>query len=375
MDASILLASMLLVQAPDGLDVHRPPTAGTELAVDWVRFGSGEWHNGEFKSLRNRTLEFDADQTGLDAHDWDDVTDLYLPNPVEFVFEGPIRMVGSGHVGPDEVELEETTGESVTLPRSQLLRIVRTDGREISRWSFESTIGIDVRQGNTQQASITGDAALLRKGSLTRFKLEYRGSVGAARQQITPGDDTTPPETDVRLTTNRHRGASRYDRYITNYFFWRIMDVYALYDEFQDTEIETLPTTALGWTAIDAPNLSLDLSVGAAYKHTSFISDAPSVNTGGPGFGIELAYDVTSDVEFKLQERAFVDIGYRNPRNQSQATTTVELDIEITSIFELDLKFIHDIVAEPLGINPITGEPVKSNDFQYVVGLGIDLGS
>jgi len=375
MKTSLLSALIFSVQTAEAPDVHRPPTASEALKMDWVRFVSGEWHNGEFEGMRNRQLEFDADQTGLDTHDMSDVTDLYLPIPSEFVFEDRRRVLGTGHVGPERVVVEESTGRVSEFLRSDLVRIVRSDGREISRWSFESTIGVDVRQGNSGQATISGDAMLLRRGSVTRFQIEYRGNVGAARQQIAPGDETNPPETDIRLTINRHRGASRFDRYFTSRLFWRIVDVYALYDEFQDTEIETLPTTSLGWTAIDAGKLTLDLSAGAAYKHTSFISDTPSVNTGGPGLGAEFNYDISSDVEFQLRELAFVDIGYENPRNQSQATTTLELDIDITSIFELELKFIHDIVAEPLGTNPITGERVQSNDFQYVVGLGIDLGS
>jgi len=47
----------------------------------------------------------------------------------------------------------------------------------------------------------------------------------------------------------------------------------------------------------------------------------------------------------------------------------LDIDVEITQVFDLSFTYIYEFVADPQGINPTTGEPVQSNDFQFIVGL------
>ncbi len=105
--ACILVAStMPNASSPTiGSDVHRPPADNQGLRVDWMRFDSGEWYNGDFESLRKNEIEFDADKGGLATWDFDDVTDLFLARENRVVFADKSTATGIISVTGDEVRV------------------------------------------------------------------------------------------------------------------------------------------------------------------------------------------------------------------------------------------------------------------------------
>ena len=68
----------------------RPPPPD-ENAWDWIRLNSGEWLGGTIEGLRDRNLEFDSDELGLQKLDWTDVAELRSPRTLTYRFDNLIR--------------------------------------------------------------------------------------------------------------------------------------------------------------------------------------------------------------------------------------------------------------------------------------------
>ena len=341
----------------------QPPGAEWPVDRDWVRFVSGEWLNEECLGLRRNMLTFNSDQTGEAEWDFDDVTDLLISQTAVFVFTDRTSAQGRGRVTPDRV-LVETLEGVVSRPRSELLRIVMGDDREIHRWELRLKAGTDISAGNSRQVAFNGEVRTIRRGDFTRLELQYVGSVGYA-QVLVQGTD----ELDWQTTVNNHRGNGAYEWYFSPRFFWRALGGYVAYDELQGILVKTQPGTLIGWQPVDGDRLTLDVGLGAGYQHTTFIEDIDSINTGGVVGTVDADWSPPGPVDIEASVSAFADLAWDNPANQSTLYNRLDFDIDITSIFDLSLTFIHAFVADPQGINPTTGRPVQSNDFQFILGI------
>ncbi len=348
-------------------DFHRPPQAGP-ITVDWIRFESGEWHNGECRRMDVDEIEFDADQSGLDVWDWDDVTDLYLPGVSEYVFVKDETLKGTGRLDRDTVIVQTAAGEQ-RRPRSELLRIVVGVKRELSRWSFDLGLQLDANAGNTRNANMTATMDLGRRGRTTRFRLGYRGAMGSAVTADTGGE--------FAVNIFNHKGLSSFDWYFTKRFFWRTYDVYVRHDRFQDVAVEVRPSTGIGYALIEAKKVTVDTSVGGAFQNTTFISDSGAINTAGILATAVIEWDITPDVELRFDERVFGDLRIESGtdyRNQTELRSQLDFEFEITSVLDFILTAIHRFRLEPAGISPITGQTPKQNDLTMGVGIQVSLG-
>lgn len=347
-------------------DVHAPPVEGP-ISIDWVRFASGEWHNGECKGVTIDSIEFDADQSGLDTWDWDDVTDLYLPGTSEYVFEDKTVLRGSGQVTPDEVIILTVAGQ-VRRPRSELLRIVVGVERELSRWSFDLGVTLSANAGNTQNVNLGARTALVRRGRTTRINFGYEGEAGAANTLAADGFQTN---------VFNHKGTSSFDWFFTRRLYWRTYDVYVKHDRFQDISVETRPSSGLGMQLVDAKTWSLDGLIGGAFQSTNFISDTTSINTGGVlAIGV-LEWDLTPDVDLTLEERFFGDLRVDAGDNLTQLLSKLDLDIDFTSVFDFIVAFQHTYKVAPQGQSPAISEErgIVQNDFSLKFGIELSLGT
>jgi len=204
----------------------------------------------------------------------------------------------------------------------------------------------------------------IRRGDFTRLELQYVGSVGYAQTLVAGSQDL-----GWQATVNNHRASGSYEWYFSPRVYWRLIDASASYDELQGILIKTQPGSLLGWQPIDDDNFELSLGAGAGYQHTTFIEDVPSINTGGVVGTVDAAWSPPGIIDIEASVSAFADLAVDNPANQSTMYNRLDIDVEITQVFDLSFTYIYEFVADPQGINPTTGEPVQSNDFQFIVGL------
>ena len=362
---SALVPALLLVgatatstsTAPDASGA-RPPSGPWPVEIDWVRFASGEWLNDECIGMRRNTLTFDSDQVGQREWDFDDVTDLVLARPAIFIFTDRTKLKGFGRVTPERVIVRTPTGVAIR-PREKLLQIVMGEDRESDRWQLRLSLGANVSAGNSEQLGSNGDVRTIRRGDGTRLELQYVGAFARAVVQE-----------QAETTVSNHRGNYAYEWYYTAQLFWGIVGGHVMYDELQGIAIKAQPGSLLGWQALDGDIWALSLGVGAGYQHTSFIKDVPSINTGGVVATVDLGWTPPGAFETALSSSVFADLGIENENNQSTLYNRLDLLVDITSIFDFNVTFIHRFLADPQGLNPSTGEAPVSNDFQLSVGIG-----
>ncbi len=363
----LILTLALVGQTPTSTvayDVHRPPVTGP-IKNAWVRFQSGEWHTGECKRVTNDQIDFDASQSGLDTWDFDDVTDLLLPGVSEFVFEDKMILTGPGRVSTTEVIVHTPEGER-RRPRRELLRIVVGVQSELSRWSIDLGINLSANAGNAQNVNLGSNVDFVRRGSVTRISFGYTGSLGAA--SLDGGGDF---ETNVF----NHRGTSSFDWFFTRRLFWRTYDVYLLHDRFQDISVEVRPSSGVGYQVVDTKKVTVVTLLGGAFQSTNFISDTPSVNTGGLYAVSTVDWDITAGVDAAFRATFFGDLRLEAGDNLTQINSQLDLDMEITSVLDLVVTFAHIYKVAPQGQSPTISPErgVVQNDFALRVGVTFSL--
>lgn len=85
---------------------------------------------------------------------------------------------------------------------------------------------------------------------------------------------------------------------------------------------------------------------------------------------IETVYDteITSDIDFNTLYR----IQYGNEKSGGYTHHAIAtLEIELTSMFDLDLSVVWDRINNPQPDS--SGFMPKQDDYQFIVGFGIDL--
>lgn len=367
-----MVIAAALMSSPE-VDPDLEPPASGPLESDWARLASGEWLKGELDGLSKKVVSFESAQMGHAEWFIDDVTHLYLCRTAVFVFVDKTRLVGRGQMTPDEVVVTFPGGVG-RRPRDRLLQIISGEDDEWSRWQIRAGVGADISDGNAQQLAIHSDIVFVRKGDITRLEIQYVGSYGRAAIGIPDPQTGAIVGTRDETTVNNHRGNYEFEIYFSPQLYLNVVDGYFSFDELQGIALRAQPGTTIGWRPVDDARVTLDFSLGGGFQYTTFIGGSQDeIYTGGVLSTIDVEWDPPGPVGLAASTRLFGDLGLSRDANQSTIYNRFDLTTDITGIFSLVFTFLHQFVASPVGINPITGLTAFSNDFQYVVGARLSV--
>lgn len=330
----------------------------TAVDFDWVQLTSNEWLKGEIKAMYQESLEFDSDKLDLLTIDWEDVNILrgYKESSVNIDGYGAVR--GVLEITGDEVKVINSE-ETNTFDRSLLISFAPSGEREADLWTIKVTLGLDIKQGNTDQLDYTAKANAKRRTSNTRFILDYIGNI--SKTDGGGGDSFIE-------TINNHRLSANFDYYKTRYFFYNPVFAELFKDSFLNIKLRQTVGTGLGYTLIDDGITEFSISGGPAFVKTKFVSveDGENNSESTPALVVRTEYDtaITSNLDFIAK----YNIQYGNDESGGYTHHAIAtLESELTGKLDLDVSLIWDRVAKPTvdaaGIAP------ESDDFRLMVGV------
>lgn len=329
----------------------------TAEKFDWVQLTSNEWLKGEIKGMYKDSLEFDSDKLDLLDIDWDDVKILRSHRVNNINIEGVGATSGVLEVTDDSLQIVNDY-ENQTYDRSKLISFAPGGKRERDLWAIKATLGLDLRQGNTDQVDYTARANIKRRGSTSRFLMDYIGNISK-----TNGGDGSLVE-----TINNHRLNASYDYYKTRYFFYT--PVFAEYyrDPFSNIDSRVTLGTGLGYTVIDDGKTELSFAGGPAYVKTEFVSVSAGENTSEstPAAVLKTNYDFELTKTIDFIARYNIQVG-----NEASGGYThhiiLTVESEISGALDFDTSFIWDRTAHPT--QAADGTTPEPNDYRITFGI------
>jgi len=324
---------------------------------DWIQLTSNEWLKGEIKGMYKDSLEFDSDKLDLLDIDWDDVKILRSHRVNNINIEGIGATSGVLEVTGDSLEIVNDY-ENQTYDRSKLISFAPGGKRERDLWAIKATLSLDLRQGNTDQVDYTAKVNIKRRGSTTRFLMDYIGNISK-----TNGGDGSLVE-----TINNHRLNASYDYYKTRYFFYTPVFAEFFRDPFTNIDSRITLGAGLGYTVIDDGRTELSFSGGPAYVKTEFVSVSAGENTSEstPAAVLKTNYDFELTKTIDFIARYNIQVG-----NQASGGYThhiiLTVESEITGALDFDTSFIWDRTTHPT--EAADGTSPEPNDYRITFGI------
>ena len=331
--------------------VFVPPEDG----YDWIQLTSGEWLKGELIGVFDDEVEFDSDILDELVLDAEDVNRFYSPRRFGISIQGYELL--SGQLRVEEQSIFVTTGGEVqTFKREQLVAITVSTERERDRWSGELTLGMNVRQGNTDLIEYNAIAGLERRTPRSRAFIDYIGSFN---------------ETEGIRVANNHRVNAVFDKFSGSRFFWRPFIGQYFRDPFQNIDHQFTLETGLGFEITDTRRTEWDLFSGVGVNDVRRVS----VESGQPSDSRSPAVSVGTDFDTELTswldylfsfQMTFLDS--ESGKYQHHLLTTLSTDL-VRNI-DFDVSFVWDRTESPPP--DATGTIPKKDDFRLMVGVSFE---
>ncbi|WP_227006620.1 DUF481 domain-containing protein [Shewanella donghaensis] len=319
---------------------------------DWLQLSSLELLKGEIKNLYDDKLEFESDELDTVYIDWEDVKALQSAGIVSIGF-----LDLSTQSGKLVVQDGKSYLDGQEFDTSQILTIIAGTQSESNYWSSKISLGANLRSGNTDQIDYNAIAKTVRRTTESRFNLDYIGNYS---------------KSDSEEKINNNRINTNFDWFLSKQFYLRPVFAEIYTDKFLNIEYKLTVGSGLGYNIIDNAKTEWSISGGPAYTYTEFnnVEAGEDTNSSSATVVIETVYDteITSDIDFVTSYR----VQYGDDQSGGythHALATVE--IELTDMFDLDLSFIWDHTNKPQADS--SGDIPKQDDYQFVVGFGIDI--
>jgi hypothetical protein len=322
---------------------------------DWVRAKSGEWLKGDLERLRRESLEFDSDEFGQVALDWEDVAELRSPRAYYWAFEG--REVLQGPARMRDGVIKVRTADGVQERWSQdLVSIVTGGEREIDYWDGKLSLGFTQRSGNTNQTELSGFATLRRSSPFTRFRVDYVGSIGTI---------------EGTQNVNNHRATSSIDVFLANRFYLTPLSIDAFSDPFENTQLRLTPSAGGGYEVIDSSTILFEVELTAGAQYTKFDSTTATGETDRTRFSINPRIRLELEPHDRIEFDATYLLQLPVPQiEEAVHHTFAVLSFEITSILDIDFSFVWDRNESPE--REANGNTPERDDFRTTIGIGIE---
>lgn len=344
------------VDCPKGAE-YQPWTEEGNEASDWVFTATGEWIRGTLKEVRAGALVFGSDKFGDLNFGWDDIVILHSPKKNLYVTKDYDSYEGTAEVKDGKLVVTLDDGSTKEITQTEILNVTAASTKEIENWDFKATLGITLRQGNTETFDYAAFMRLRREDSLNRMKVQYDGQVSALA-----GD----------VTANKHLGQGQWDLFVSRIFYVSPFLGDILFDEFQNFDTRWSAGAGAGAHVLSLPNFKFDLEAAGAYIQTNYIS----VEAGEPERRDDAAVKPKAYVDWKITPNvdwettwttAIVlnDVAYTYHHAESR------LSVNLTDIFTLMYAVIYDRQETPTTREDGT-TPVR-DDIAMTLSLGVTL--
>ncbi len=330
------------------------PAPPEPVDFDWIQLVSGEWLKGEILLLENDSLDFDSKKLGKLTLDWADVTQVRSMRTVQVLLDDESDAVGKIVVEGDSVQVIGEEGGQ--FERTQILKFIVGEPREINFWSGRVDLGANFRDGNTDAVDINTQLSIQRRTIKNRLKAEYIGNYSEL-QGVQSGNNQR-----ISFSWHRFLSARMY-----------LMPVYGEYyrDPFQNIAFRGTIGTGLGYTLVDTPKVDWDVSGGPAYQHTKFddVVEGTSDSEDTPALGVQtiLKVGLTSWLDFNYDYRFQITNEESGTYNHHMVAGLVT---DLTGPLSLNTSFVWDRIQDPRA--NADGTFPEQDDYQFIVGLGYD---
>ena len=245
----------MMLTTETGASEFVPPNDG----YDWLRLTSGEWLRGELIGVFNDEVEFDSDILGELAIDGEDVDQFYSPRTFGLSIRGRELVVGRVWLDGDRVTVSVGEVEQ-EFSREELVAITVAAERERDRWSGDISLGINVREGNSEFVEYNMLAGIERRTPQSRIFVDYLGTFN---------------ETEGVQIANNHRVNLVLDRFTGSRLFWRPFIGQYFRDPFQNIDHQGTLETGLGYELTNSSRTEWDIFAGVGVNYVERVSVEP----------------------------------------------------------------------------------------------------
>lgn len=323
---------------------------------DWIQVNTREWLKGRIKSMEHGQMVFDSDKVGILNLDWEDIRVLRSARSMAVFYNESSLVLGRLTTEGNNVVVHSANGD-VRIAMENIVSLAAGTPVEIDYWSANISLGMNIRSGNTDQADFNSTADVQRRTARTNLKLGYRGNYSS---------------TDDVLDSNDHRANLSYDILFNRYWYARPLSVEYYRDPFQNVDSQWTFGLAIGYFILDSAKQRWSINAGPGYQMTEFV-EAPAGNSlkeNTPAFilGTNYVQEINSDVDFT----ATYKVTYTSEdAGRLERNATANLDVDLTSRFDLTLGITWDHIAEPQA--DAQGVVPDQDDLRMTVGLKYEL--
>jgi hypothetical protein len=326
-----------------------------QVNADWVQLKSGEWLRGRIIAMQDFRLEFYSDELKKLTLKWRNVKYIKSSAPYRLRFDDQTIAVGSVEITPEKVHVT-TDYDEQTFERKKLLTIASGEETELSLWSYNITLSISLRRGNTDQTDFTSRIHTKRQTAFSRVTIDYLGNFTEVR------------ETE---TINNHRLNAAYNIFFGRHLFLSPVVAELYRDLFQNIDNRVYVGAGAGYWLIKNIYTEWEIGGGPAYQTTEFESVQPGQESDDNTF----TFIVSTRYESKLNNRVDLEgfyiatLGDESTGNYSHHSMFT-VKTELLDEFYLDVSFAWDRTRRP--VENAEGVTPEQDDLRLLVGLRYD---
>jgi hypothetical protein len=330
----------------------RPPSVGKD-GFDWLQLKSDEWLKGHLDYVKDKKVQFESDKLEDLTLDLKDVRQIYSSKPMFAKFDRKEQVFGTIVLSNDLVQV--IGPEQVKMPRSQLTGITPGGSREIEFWSAKLTLGFNLQEGNSKQATFNANGELARRTPATQILLNYLGNFS---------------EVNGSQNANNHRVNLNYDVRLNKDWFVRPLQLEYYRDQLANTAHRVTAGIGVGYYLFDRDGLEWVVAAGPAYQYTRFETVAPgeadSASTPAGTIQTRFEADITKRLTF-IQTFAGTFASQEAGLYTHHSVSTLEF--EIKRFLNLDLSFVWDYLQNPQ--TEANGTVPQHSDLRLTLGIGV----
>ena len=329
-----------------------PPGLGTD-GFDWIQLKSGEWLKGHLDYVQDKRVQFESDKLEDLTLKLKDVRQIYPGVPMYVKFDGQDQVYGVVTLSNDVVMVIGQV--PIEMPRWSLTGITPGGKREIDFWTARISLGLNLQEGNTKQATLNAAAELARRTPATQLLLNYLGNFSTVNSE---------------QTANNHRFNASYDIRLSRDWFVRPVQIEYYRDQLANIAHRVTAAVALGYYFFDRDNLEWRVAAGPGYQYSRFetveAGADDSKSTPALTFQTRFKADITSRLTFIQDFSSTLTSQEAGLYNHHLVTT---LEFEIKRHLDLDLSFVWDYLRNPQ--TESDGTVPKHSDLRLTMGIGI----
>jgi len=329
-----------------------PPGVGTD-GYDWIQLDTDEWLKGWLRYAQKRDIKFESDKMEELMLEWGDIKRLYTGEPMFVKFDGRAEVYGNVVVSNQMVFVD--SAEPVGLSRYRLTGITPGGERELSFWSGELSLGLNLQSGNRDQLTLNVQGELARRTPATEFVLDFLSNYSELNGVESANNARLNGTLDVLLSRN---------------FFVRPAMTELYHDRLLNIKYRTTAAAGVGYYLFNGDDLRWLVAGGPGYQYTRFetVEEGAADDSSTPALVFETSFkgDVTRRITFRQQFRA---IATEEEAGLYTHHSVSALEFEIKHHLDLNVSLVWDFLLKPR--RESSGDLPSQTDLYLIVGLGL----